>query len=91
MGDTQSRGVSVGATEPVILPEGPFISVSDLLGSRLAPQRQAREFQARFTFARVAPLGVLALSPNSLWMVGGRPLLWRVRVLRLILPPLFDP
>ena len=37
MGDTQGQGPPVGATEPVILPEGPFISVSDLLGSRLDP------------------------------------------------------
>ena len=37
MGDTQGQGVTVGVAEPMIPPEEPFISMSDLLRSRLAP------------------------------------------------------
>ena len=37
MVDTHGPGITVGVTEPVVPMEGLFFSMSDLLGSRLAP------------------------------------------------------
>ena len=39
MGDTHGQRVPGRTTEPVIIPEGPFVSMSNLFGSRLTPER----------------------------------------------------
>ena len=53
MGDTQSQRARGSTTEPVIIPEGPFVSMSDLFGSRLAPSGgiQIREGGSTGVFA----------------------------------------
>ena len=47
MGDTQGQRAHGSSTDPVIIPEEPFVSMSDLFGSRLAPERVSGGIQIR--------------------------------------------